>query len=170
MFDEVTVDYPTFAEAFAAFRKCFIDLQAVRQSICIHASVLGVEPMLRELSDELGIRFSLCKSLKDTWRGHQLEYLLEHRLTCDDSPYKLGIAKLDDEDDPEQPWIISTCTYFLCGDDHKQKRKEHHHYIQFCTHSNQAENNRLKIVIGARQVNPCGEAIANIACRGETSD
>lgn len=167
-FDEVKETYPTYAESYAALRQHVVALQLAPQvrRIFINASILGVEPMLRELSDELGVRYSLSDSLHDTWRGRQLEYLLEHRLTCDNgSPVVLGIAKLDDTDQPSHPWLIPTCTYFLCGDEHKKVRKAHHIYIQFCTHSNAQENTHLKVLLSARQINPCGEAVRQLTCR-----
>lgn len=171
-FDEVTEPFPTYAESLAEFRQRFVELHMAPQvrRIFIHASILGVEPLLRELADEFGLRYSLSDSLHDTWRGRQLEYLLEHRLTCDNSsPVVLGITKLDDTDQAAQPWLIPTCTYFLCGDDHKKIRKAHHIYVKFCTHANRQENTHLKVLIAARKVNPCGEAVQRLTCQDKAS-
>lgn len=169
-FDEIKEDYPTLAESFAALRQEFVELQAAPgvRRIFIHASVLGVEPMLRELADELGLRFCLSDSLQGTWRGQQLEYLLEHRLTCDTtSPYVLGITKLDDDGHLAHPWLIPTCTYYLCGAVHQNTSPAHHVYVKFCTHANQQENTLLKVLLSARQVNPCGEAVRQLTCQEE---
>lgn len=170
MFDEVKDEYPTYAVAFAAFRKHFVDLQAASgvERIGISTTILGVEPFLRELADEFGLQYALSPSLADTWRGHQLEYLLEHRFTCDNrsaTTVMLGIPKLDDDGDPAHPWIIPTCTYFLCGEEHQKTSPSHHFYVKFCTHSNFHENTQLKVLLCARQVNPCGEAVKRLACR-----
>lgn len=171
MFDEITDTYPSFAESYETLRRHFTDLRdgPATKRVFIHASVLGVEPMLRELADQFDITFSLSDSLANTWRGRQLEFLLQHRITCTArSPYILGITRLDDVDDPAQPWIIPTCTYFLCDKTDKTKKKTekpHHYYVQFCTHSNNQENTHLKILISATEVNPCNEAIKSLTCR-----
>lgn len=166
MFDEIMDSYPSYKESFQEFRRVFTDLQMASKRIFIHASILGVEPMLRELADEFGITFSLSDSLVNTWRGKQLEFLLQHRLDCaKPSTYILGLSRLDDVNDPEQPWIVPTCTYFLC--EKNKKPLKHHHYIKFCTHSNNEENTHLKILISADQVNPCNEAVNLKQCIGE---
>lgn len=162
MFDEIDMEYPSFQESFQAFRKKFVDLQMCSEKIHIQASILGSEPMLRELSDEFGIRYCLSPSLIGTWRGKQLEYLLEHRLSCENTPYELGILKRDKDLD-EYPWIIPTCTYFLCAEKPNQA-DEKYHYIQFCTHSNRAENNHLKALLSPKEINPCQETIGKLKC------
>lgn len=167
-FDEITDEFPTFEQSYKDLRKHVVDLFDAGncEKICINVSVLGVEPLLRELADELGIQYSLSKSLRDTWRGRQLEYLLDCRLICGETKFMLGVVKFDDEDDTRQPWVIPTCTYFLCGDEHKQKKPPHHSYVKFCTHANNKENTHLKILVAAKQVNPCGEAVGKLTCQG----
>jgi hypothetical protein len=172
VFDEVTDDYPSFSDSYTDFRKQFTDLQLNNaRRININVSMLGVEPLLRQLADELGIQFSLSKSLQNTWRGEQLVYLLEERVTQKpNSRYVLGITKLDDSDDENEPWIVITCTYFLCGKLHVEKKKAHHHYIKFCTHSNNKENTHLKILISAKEVNPCGESLRRLKCQNNPDE
>lgn len=169
-FDEIKTPFPTYAETLAVLRQQVIAWRAAPdvQRIWLQTSILGVEPLLRELADELNLRYTLSDSLVGTWRGRQLAHLLEHRLTTDQGARGvvwLGLTKLDDTHQPSEPWIIPTCTYFLCGEAHERQRKPHHVYVQFCTHSNYWENTQFKVLVGARHVNPCGEAVTTLTCQ-----
>lgn len=149
MFDEITDEFPTYADSFKELTK------VVKHRDCINTSILGVEPLLRQLAQERRVRFKLSRSLQNTWRGRQLEYLLEGFMDADHGEITLGIARIDD--DGVDRWIIPTCTYFLCTPE-KQPQRPNRTYIQFCTHSNRTENRCLLAVVSAPQVNPCGES------------
>jgi hypothetical protein len=179
-FDEIKIPYPTYNESLTQILSCIALLQDQgHERIHIHCSILGLEPLLREISDTTGYVFCLLPSFKDTWRGAQLKYLLEHRLQKDhhESTQKtvicLGNYKYDHgheerkKTDPMIPWIIPTCTYFLCDDKHQKRTPPHHYYVWFCTHSNQLENIQMKLLISAKDINPCGAALQKLKCKTE---
>merc|ERR1712137_855616 len=133
--------------------------------VFINASILGIEPILRDVVDMTGLQLGLSPSLHNTWRGKQLKYLLgtrldEHHMT------HITLGHRHKDDNKRYPWIIPTCTYFLCStDDEKsgliEERASHHFYVWFCTHSNQQENNHFKALVSARHVNPCQESMTS---------
>jgi hypothetical protein len=167
MFDEITTTYPTYQESLTHILSCIAVLQDKgHKRINIHCSILGLEPILREISDTTGIKFGLLPSLRNTWRGQQLKYLLEKRL--DENrvlSVSLGSHKHENLEEKDVPWIIPTCTYFICDEEHKKKIPRHHFYVWFCTHSNQKENTQMKVMIAAKNVNACGNALQELKCQ-----
>jgi len=173
LFDEITIDYPSYQESLTHMLSCITMLQdRGHKRINIHCSILGLESILREITDTTNIKFGLLPEIRDTWRGQQLKYLLDERL--DEKrvlPVSLGSYKLDSSgsnrsDRSNQiPWIIPTCTYFICDKEHQKKTPSHHFYVWFCTHSNQKENTQLKVMISAKEVNACKNALTKLTCR-----
>jgi len=169
VFDEIDDEYPNYAESLNHMMAGIAMLEdRGYKRIYINASILGLEPILREIADVTGRPFGLSPALRGTWRGRQLKYLLGDRLDETHTAH-LTLAHRKHDDDHRIPWIIPTCTYFLCDDKHKQKKPLHHFYVWFCTHSNQLENNHFKLLVGARQVNPCQGALKQIKCRKSES-
>jgi hypothetical protein len=167
VFDEIDVDYPSYDQSLTQFTAAVALLQDKgHRRIYVNASILGLEPLLRSLSQALGYPFGLSVSLRDTWRGRQLKYLLGDALDENHvGPVTLGHRNHDDDGSGRHPWVIPTCTFFLCDDRHKQMKKPYHFHVWFCTHSNQLENNRFKALVGANEVNPCQGALTKLKCQ-----
>lgn len=172
VFDAITTPYPNYAETAV---RMIETLQSIckeeeeeedeEQPICINASILGIEPILRQIADTCNIQFSLSSSLQHTWRGRQLKYLLDHRLvTTSENASRFRLCHRKHDDLQVGWWIIPTCTYFLCTETKVNDHNEKHIHIWFCTHANQLENNALKTMVGAKENNPCQERIDQLKC------
>lgn len=162
-FDEIESHYPTYEDTISQIIQ---QIKYLREKgfvkINIHASILGLEPILREVSTKLQTKFGLLHSMKDTWRGKQMKYLLEDKLDVKNlHSINLGNHKHSThEKSSGVPWIIPTCTYFLCDKLHrKTKKPDHHFYVFFCAHSNRIENNQMKLLISAKETISCGAVI-----------
>ena len=164
MFDEIVVEYPTYAQTYSQI-KMLCEKHDKTKKLFINVSSLGIEFILRELSDSMGIKFSLSNSLTDTWRGRQIKYLLGQKRMDQDSKIVLGTIRFDHVDDSS--WIIPTCMHFLCGENHKIKKSKitQDHYVWFATHSNKLENTLLKSLVNAKQVNPCKDTSDMASCQ-----
>lgn len=174
MFDEITVEYPSYLETVHAMEKLIKRLQVDYKKIYIHSLILGIEPILRDLATKLACTYHISSTLDDTWRGKQLRYLLQDSVdstASDDIQAQsekvqliLGNHKKDDFDDHKDriPWIIPTCTSFLCPV--PEQRPDHHSYVWFCTHSNQLENRRFQCLVNASSINPCLYNIGSLTC------
>lgn len=166
LFDEISVEYPNYAETVQTLVAAISMLQdRGYRHLYINASILGIEPVLREVVDLTGYQLSLSPSLRKTWRGKQLKYLLGNRLD-ENHATSITLGHRAKDDDRRSPWIIPTCTYFLCSTEEEkanmiEERQSHHFYVWFCTHSNQHENNHFKAMVSARHVNPCQEALSS---------
>jgi len=153
-FNEIDKPYPTYEETV----KEILAILLKHKRINIHCAILGLEPLLRDIAGTLEIQFGLLPSLRDTWRGEQLEYLLEEHL----NPKQILSVNLGNhkhETDEKIPWIIPSCTWFLCNSKHQEKKPKNHFYVFFSTHSNQIENSKMKVLIGAKEVHHCDVAI-----------
>jgi hypothetical protein len=159
-FDEIDTPFPTYAESVIEIMDVMTELldKDKRRTIYINVSILGIEPLLREIADTEKLVFGLSKHLQTSWRGEQLKYLLEHRLDST-KPHRIMLGHRDKDHVPNNVWwIVPTCTYFLCNEHEEKKKNVNRKHVWFCTHSNQMENNRFKSLVGAVQVNPCGES------------
>ena len=158
-FDEIETVYPCYEETVKKMLLQITELQELGHSqINIHTSIVGLEPLLREVGEILGAPFGLSAELRNTWRGEQLKYLLGAQLNENqDLKVTLGNHKLAQPS--SIPWVIPSCTYFLCNDAHRDRQPKHHHYIFFCTHSNHFENNQMRLLVSAKKVIACGAAI-----------
>ncbi len=152
-FDEIRQEYPTYEVTLDAML-AFITEQPLAQPIYIHCGILGLEPILREMSSILDEQFRVTETLQNTWRGKQLEYLLAGKLNPK-ARLVLGNWKKDAHDG--HWWLIPTCTYFLCPT--PPPNQQQHHRIFFCTHSNHVENNQMKQLITAHETIACGTAV-----------
>jgi hypothetical protein len=156
--------YPSYHDSYMVFKKTIQILltKYPEGPIQINASVLGFEPILREL----GLTYSLSKNLKGTPRGNQLRYLLPNQVSSSKSILVLSHRKLDEY--KSGLWIIPTATYFLCSSSEEKMQIDesnpNHSYIWFSTHPNKYENDRLKTLICPRTVNPCGDNVKDLKC------
>jgi len=153
-FNEIDKPYPSYEESV----KEILAILLKHKRINIHCSILGLEPLLRDVAQTLNIQFGLLPGLRDTWRGQQLEYLLEEHLNPNQI-MSVNLGNHKHETDEKIPWIIPSCTWFLCSSKHQEKKPKNHFYVFFCTHSNQIENSKMKVLIGAKEVHHCDVAI-----------
>lgn len=153
-FNEIEIPYPTYEETVKEILVILVEHKRVN----IHCAILGLEPLLRDIAQTLDIQFGLLPSLRETWRGEQLEYLLEEHLSPNQI-LNVNLGNHKHETDEKIPWIIPSCTWFLCNSKHQEKKPKNHFYVFFSTHSNQIENSKMKVLIGAKEVHHCDVAI-----------
>ncbi len=158
-FDDVQMPFPTYEQTFATILDLLVRLKHFSH-IYLHVSILGVEPVLRDLAKHLHTKFGMTQTLRDTWRGKQIQFLLEGHLAAPGEPASLILGSHRHPlDDPSSPWIIPTCTYFLCRSSHREKTPPNHYYTFFATHSNHIENLRLKTLISPVKIFSCGDLL-----------
>lgn len=168
MFDEITEVYPTYEETFQELERVIANLQSDYARIYINASILGFEPLLRTYAEKYQCTFGLSPQLRGTVRGDQLQYLLDDKLDgTHEHPLTLA-HRNQKHPNMQHPWIVPTCVYFLCQGESKRPKPPppNVHYIRFCTHSNQTENNQMKQLVAPVHVNGCGErlSVENMSC------
>jgi hypothetical protein len=131
--------------------------------IYINTQILGVEKVLRRVSDYLKEGFQISDHLKPIFRGKQLEYLMNGRI-CEKSNLILASRALDDL--TQGFWIFPTSMHFLCtskNPDFKHIPKNHF-YIWFSCHANKSEISRLAQLSEAKELIPCKFAISHLKC------
>jgi hypothetical protein len=142
--------------------------------IYINASILGFEFILRNVADSLGIKYSLSKGLKNTWRGKQLELLLEGYI-CNDNIFGkcryILHHRNKDKNDGKSVYIYPTSTAFLCKqNEYKNKalplqfQTENITYVWFSNHSNEKENKLFQQLVTPRITNPCKDNLGFLKC------
>lgn len=160
-FDQITQPYPSFQDTVQALSQAIFQ----HKSATINSSILGLEPLLRDIAQQHNVVFGLSPGLAGTYRAQQLQYLLGEYLDTTqptEFPYVLGHRRKDDS----KQWVIPTCTFFLCSESFKRDKSQSRHmtYVQFCTHSNQIENNALKVLVSAHIVKSCRADLEALQC------
>lgn len=136
--------------------------------IYISSSILGVEPILRYVSKELNVKFSVSPSMVNTVRYKQLIYLMSDEILSsnekvDDTEPNIILGHRHIDDTTKGNWIIPTSTHFLYKYAYPEKLNKNvpsnHKYVWFATHPNQYEISRLKSLIGVIYERSCGFSI-----------
>jgi hypothetical protein len=152
-----------------SFEDIIVAISTIREEtgfntpIYINTQILGVEKVLRRVSDYLKEDFQLSENLKPIYRGKQLQYLMEPRI-CEKSNLILASRALDDL--TQGMWIFPTSMHFLCtskNPDFKDIPKNHF-YIWFSCHANKSEIHRLAEITEAKELIPCQFAISHLKC------
>lgn len=161
-FDQITQPYPSYEETVQALSRAI----TTRETATINSSILGLEPLLRDVAQKHNVVFGLSPGLAGTYRAQQLQYLLGEYLDTTQPPvlpYVLGHRRKDEA----QGWIVPTCTFFLCSASFKREKTQSRQitYVQLCTHSNQPENNALKALVSAQVVKSCSADVQMLKCQ-----
>lgn len=156
--------YPEYPTLETTVKKMHYSICRVRTGdpIFINSSILGIELVLEKLSERHGYKYSISEHLSNTYRAKQLKYLLPGRIV-EDSDLVLGHRRLDST--VNVSWIVPTCTRFLCGN--RPERENNVTYVWFSGHANKDENDRLKRIVCAKQVNPCQDRMETLKCQKE---
>ena len=163
---EVSDTYPSYQQTFAVLRETIHRIRTTSVGhnidIYINASILGIEPILRLLGDDLNEQFSVSRGLQHTFRAKQLDYLLPGQLNGT-SRLILGHRGKDRID--RDVWIFPTSTHFMCPQGRKTIPKNHT-YVWFTTHPNKYEINRLKGIVGVVDETSvaCSFSVAPLKC------
>jgi hypothetical protein len=165
----ILLDVNNYPCELDSFEDIVLAIDTIRQEfgfdtkIYINTQILGVEKVLRRVSDYLKEGFQISDSLKPSFRGKQLEYLMETRIN-ETSNLILASRQLDDLSDGF--WIFPTSMHFLCTSKNPGFKEipKNHFYIWFSCHANKAEINRLAQITEAKELIPCQFAISHLKC------
>jgi len=111
-FDEVTIEYPSYEESIKDIVHTLKLLIKGADRIYIHSLILGIEPILRDVAEQLDLTYGLDPDLHETWRGNQLAYLLENKLDSTQL-HRVNLGNHKKRQSNQDQWIIPTCTYFF---------------------------------------------------------
>ncbi len=160
-FDAIEAPFPSYQVSLESLVTAVSGMVQRYGKVRVNVSILGLEPLLEQLATGTGFRLSLSKTLVGTWRGRQLSFLLGNLI----GPASQGEVILSHRrtDPVRGPWVVPTCTSFLCNRA-RTKARSNVKYVWFCTHSNRVESDQFKALVGAAQVNPCGERVGRLKC------
>ncbi len=165
----ILLDVPNYPCEVDSFEDMVLAISTIREEIgfdaiiYINVQILGVEKVLRRVSDYLQEKFRISNNLKSSFRGKQLEYLMDGRLN-ETSNLILSSRTLDNIS--EGMWIFPTSMHFLCINKNPNFKQipQNHFYIWFSCHANKSEINRLAEITKAQELIPCQFAIKHLKC------
>jgi hypothetical protein len=162
--------YPTYRDTYHVLLRTVRKIRkkcGPEYPITINASILGVEPLLRKLSNDLEVSFSLSQGLSSTFRKSQLEYLLPGQVSAAGS---IVLGHRDRDDVGQGIWLFLTSTHFMCPE--PKAVPVNHTYIWFTTHPNRYEINRLMGLVGVVEESSvaCTFSVAPLKCPKDASE
>lgn len=156
---------PSYADSFKDLLSTIFEIRKNdnfknNSKIYINANILGIESILRLLSDTLHEGFQFSKSMKNTPREKQLHYLLGNRIV---STSNLVLANRAKDNLTKYKWIFLTATHFLCPKGFKLI-PSNHFYIWFSCHANEKEVLQLANLTSAKYLISCHYQLDNLKC------
>jgi hypothetical protein len=169
--DHIDKHYPTYTQTFEVILR---NIKTIRETtgdsnfpIKIHASILGLESILRRLGDTMNETFQISdRMLKE--RADQLKYLIPEYLS-ENSTLVLSDRKRDLQNNSAVYWIIPTSTYFLCPENTRPQVSKNQIIVWFSTHPCKHEIYRFISICGVQyeNTNTCNFSVFPLSCRNK---